>query len=112
MRAPWVRRNWPPRPRCSWKTTASPRCWWSGRSSEAVARRCRDLGISEVQQGMADKGAAFAALIARLGIPARECACIGDDTLDVSMFRQVGLAIAVADAHPDARRAAHRRTRL
>ncbi|HEV7433158.1 MAG TPA: HAD-IIIA family hydrolase [Steroidobacteraceae bacterium] len=84
----------------------------SGRSSEAVARRCADLGIREVQQGKADKGAAFAALIARLGIPARECACIGDDTLDVPMMRQVGLAVAVADAHADARRAAHRRTRL
>jgi 3-deoxy-D-manno-octulosonate 8-phosphate phosphatase (KDO 8-P phosphatase) len=84
----------------------------SGRSSEAVARRCADLGIREVQQGIADKGAAFAALIARLGIPARECACIGDDTLDVSTMRQVGLAIAVADAHPDAKRAAHRCTRL
>jgi 3-deoxy-D-manno-octulosonate 8-phosphate phosphatase (KDO 8-P phosphatase) len=77
-----------------------------------VARRCADLGIREVQQGKADKGAAFAALIARLGIPARECACIGDDTLDVPMMRQVGLAVAVADAHADARRAAHRRTRL
>jgi len=84
----------------------------SGRSSEAVARRCADLGIREVQQGIADKGAAFAALAARLGIPARECACIGDDTLDVSMMQQVGLAVAVADAHADARRAAHRRTRL
>jgi 3-deoxy-D-manno-octulosonate 8-phosphate phosphatase (KDO 8-P phosphatase) len=84
----------------------------SGRSSEAVARRCADLNIREVQQGMADKGAAFAALIARLGIPARECACIGDDTLDVPMMRQVGLAVAVADAHADAKRAAHRRTRL
>jgi 3-deoxy-D-manno-octulosonate 8-phosphate phosphatase (KDO 8-P phosphatase) len=84
----------------------------SGRSSEAVARRCADLGIREVQQGIADKGAAFAALAARLGIPARECACIGDDTLDVSMMRQVGLAVAVADAHADARRVAHRRTRL
>lgn len=84
----------------------------SGRSSAAVARRCADLGIREVQQGIADKSAAFAALIARLKVPARECACIGDDSIDVPMLRQVGLAVAVADAHADARRAAHRRTRL
>ena len=84
----------------------------SGRSSAAVTRRCLDLGISEVQQGIADKAAAFGALIERLGLAARECACIGDDTLDVKMMRQVGLAIAVADAHADAKRAAHRRTRL
>ena len=84
----------------------------SGRESAAVTRRCADLGIREVQQGIADKAAAFAALSARLGLAARDCACIGDDTLDVPMMRQVGLAIAVADAHADARRAAHRRTRL
>jgi 3-deoxy-D-manno-octulosonate 8-phosphate phosphatase (KDO 8-P phosphatase) len=84
----------------------------SGRSSEAVARRCADLGILEVQQGIKEMGAAFSALIARLGFAAHECACIGDDTLDVTMMRQVGLAVAVADAHSDARRIAHRRTRL
>ena len=84
----------------------------SGRSSEAVARRCMDLGITEVQQGIKEKGAAFTALIARLGFAARECACIGDDTLAVTMMRQVGRAVAVADAHADARRVAHRRTRL
>jgi 3-deoxy-D-manno-octulosonate 8-phosphate phosphatase (KDO 8-P phosphatase) len=84
----------------------------SGRESAAVTRRCLDLGITEVQQGIKDKAAAFSALIARLGHKARDCACIGDDTLDVQMMRQVGLAIAVADAHADAKRAAHRRTRL
>ena len=84
----------------------------SGRDSAAVARRCTDLGISELQQGVADKVAAFASLIAKLGIAASACAAIGDDTPDVPLLERVGLAIAVADAHLDARRVAHRRTRL
>lgn len=84
----------------------------SGRESAAVARRCADLNIGEVQQGIKDKAAALAELLARLRLAPRDCACIGDDTLDVSMMRQVGLAVAVADAHADARRAAHRITRL
>jgi 3-deoxy-D-manno-octulosonate 8-phosphate phosphatase (KDO 8-P phosphatase) len=84
----------------------------SGRSSAAVARRCAELGIREVQQGVEDKGQALAALLARLGISERECACVGDDTPDLAVFKHVGLAIAVAGAHADARRAAHRRTRL
>ncbi len=84
----------------------------SGRESAAVARRCADLGITEVLQGVADKAAAFNTLIARLGISASGCACIGDDTPDVPLMQCVGLAYAVADAHVDARRAAHRRTRL
>jgi 3-deoxy-D-manno-octulosonate 8-phosphate phosphatase (KDO 8-P phosphatase) len=84
----------------------------SGRSSAAVARRCAELGIRELQQGVEDKAQALAALLARLGIAERECACVGDDTPDVPMFKRVGLAVAVAGAHADARRAAHRRTRL
>ena len=84
----------------------------SGRDSAAVARRCAELGINEVQQGVDDKVRALDTLLARLEIPARACACVGDDTPDVPLMTRVGLAIAVADAHADARRAAHRRTRL
>ena len=84
----------------------------SGRESAAVARRCADLGILELQQGVADKAAAFTTLAARLRVAPGACACIGDDTPDVPLMKCVGLAIAVADAHVDARRAAHRRTRL
>ena len=43
---------------------------------------------------------------------AAQCAFIGDDTPDVPLLRAVGLAFAVADAHPTARRAAHHVTRL
>ena len=84
----------------------------SGRESRAVAQRCAELGISEVLQGVADKAAAFEALIARLGVTPRSCACVGDDTPDIALMARTGLAVAVADAHADARRAAHRRTRL
>ena len=84
----------------------------SGRNSAAVAQRCAELGIRELQQGVDDKARALATLLARLDIAARECACVGDDMPDVPMFKSAGLAIAVADAHAEARRAAHRRTRL
>jgi 3-deoxy-D-manno-octulosonate 8-phosphate phosphatase (KDO 8-P phosphatase) len=83
----------------------------SGRNSVAVERRCQELGIGELQQGIADKAAAGRSLAARLGIKLSDCACVGDDSVDVPLMKIVGLAIAVADAHGDARRAAHRRTR-
>lgn len=84
----------------------------SGRDSAAVARRCAELGVGDVLQGVSDKAAAFAALAAGLGIEPRAAACVGDDTPDVELMRRVGFAVAVADAHEDARRAAHRCTRL
>ena len=84
----------------------------SGRRSAAVTARCRELGIARVIQGAADKAAAFERLRRRARVAARDCACIGDDLPDVPLFGVMGLAFAVADAHPDARRAAHYVTAL
>ena len=79
----------------------------SGRRSRAVTARCRELGIARVVQGVADKLAAFERLRRRIKVAASACACVGDDLPDVPLFGVVGLAFAVADAHPAARRAAH-----
>lgn len=83
----------------------------SGRESAAVTRRCEELGIRHLHQGVNDKALVLAELLARLAIPARDCACVGDDRPDVPLLAQAGLAVAVADAHPDALAVAHRRTR-
>jgi 3-deoxy-D-manno-octulosonate 8-phosphate phosphatase (KDO 8-P phosphatase) len=84
----------------------------SGRRSAAVRRRCRELGIAQLVQGADDKLAAFERLMARLRIVPQACVCIGDDVPDVPLMRVVRVAYAVRDAHPAARRAAHRITRL
>jgi 3-deoxy-D-manno-octulosonate 8-phosphate phosphatase (KDO 8-P phosphatase) len=84
----------------------------SGRRSLALQRRCDELGINHLQQGLEDKAAAFSSLTSRLGLTARECAYVGDDAPDVPVLKQVGLAVAVADAHPLVLADAHRRTRL
>jgi 3-deoxy-D-manno-octulosonate 8-phosphate phosphatase (KDO 8-P phosphatase) len=84
----------------------------SGRRSSAVARRGRELGIRSVIQGSRDKLRDFRTLAAQLGVTAAQCAFIGDDTPDVPLLRTVGLAFAVADAHPRAKAAAHQVTRL
>ncbi len=79
----------------------------SGRRSPMTRLRCRELGIRHVMQGVADKAAALRRLCARLRVDPAECACIGDDSPDVPMMRLAGLAFAVADAHAEARQAAH-----
>jgi 3-deoxy-D-manno-octulosonate 8-phosphate phosphatase (KDO 8-P phosphatase) len=83
----------------------------SGRRSAAVLRRCRELGIRRVFQGVGDKGAVLERIRRDLDIPASACACVGDDAPDVPLMRAVGVAFAVADAHASARVAAHRVTR-
>jgi 3-deoxy-D-manno-octulosonate 8-phosphate phosphatase (KDO 8-P phosphatase) len=79
----------------------------SGRRSSAVAARMRELGVPTVVQGCADKVAALHRMTARLHIDPLTCACMVDDTPDLPLMSAVGLAAAVADAHPVVLSAAH-----
>lgn len=78
----------------------------SGRKSDAVARRARELGIRHVAQGVTDKLAALHRLARARKVALDHCACVGDDTPDVPMLEACGIGVAVADAHPDALAAA------
>jgi len=70
----------------------------SGRSSDAVSRRARELGIGIVRQGVSDKAAAFAEILAAEGLAPHQAAYIGDDVNDLPAMVQAGLSAAPADA--------------
>lgn len=72
----------------------------TGRNSQVVLHRARDLGIELVMQGHRDKRPAFAQLLQETGLSADVIAYVGDDVVDLPVMTQVGLAVAVADAHP------------
>jgi 3-deoxy-D-manno-octulosonate 8-phosphate phosphatase (KDO 8-P phosphatase) len=80
---------------------------FSGRRSGALAARMRELRVRHVVQGCADKLAALHRLTERLDLDPLDCACICDDTPDLPLMSAVGLAGAVADAHPVVLSAAH-----
>jgi 3-deoxy-D-manno-octulosonate 8-phosphate phosphatase (KDO 8-P phosphatase) len=80
---------------------------FSGRRSGATAARLRELRVPTVVQGCSDKLAAFTQLTKRLKVAPLNCACIVDDTPDLPLMLAVGLAAAVADAHPVVLSAAH-----
>lgn len=79
----------------------------SGRNSPIVEMRGKQLGIEYFWQGRKEKVTAFHELIAAAGVTAEEAAFVGDDTPDAEVFPLVGLAVAVGDAHDDAKNAAH-----
>ena len=79
----------------------------SGRRSSAAAARMRELGVDTLVQGCKDKVGALQAIAGKLNIPLKKCACLVDDTPDMPLMSSVGLACAVADAHPLVIRAAH-----
>ena len=82
----------------------------SGRTSEALVARCRELGIEHYEQGCDDKVAALDRLLERLRLTAADALCVVDDTSDLPLMRKVGHAVAVADANDEVRRVADRVT--
>jgi YrbI family 3-deoxy-D-manno-octulosonate 8-phosphate phosphatase len=70
----------------------------SGRHSEAVERRARELGIDFVHLGVSDKISALETILKATGLTAGEVAYIGDDIPDAGVMRAVGYSIAVGDA--------------
>jgi 3-deoxy-D-manno-octulosonate 8-phosphate phosphatase (KDO 8-P phosphatase) len=83
----------------------------SGESREAVRHRARRLDIRTVLLGFKDKLAGFRELLKAEGVEPRQVCYVGDDLPDVPPMRSAGLAVAVADAHPLVREAAHWVTR-
>jgi 3-deoxy-D-manno-octulosonate 8-phosphate phosphatase (KDO 8-P phosphatase) len=71
----------------------------TGRKSTALDRRCRDLGISYIYEGVQHKAQLLDKIVTDTGVGAGRTAFIGDDLPDLALMRQVGLSIAVADAH-------------
>jgi 3-deoxy-D-manno-octulosonate 8-phosphate phosphatase (KDO 8-P phosphatase) len=84
----------------------------SGRTSRLVELRAADLGVSFVRQGALNKVAVFEGLLAEASVEPGQVAYVGDDVVDIPLMRRCGLGVAVADATPDTRDAAHHVTRL
>jgi 3-deoxy-D-manno-octulosonate 8-phosphate phosphatase (KDO 8-P phosphatase) len=79
----------------------------TGRVSESVAVRARELRVDAcIQDPQARKLPALSELCSSLGISLDEVAFVGDDLPDLAVLRVVGLPVAVANAVPEARRAA------
>lgn len=78
----------------------------TGRKSRTVEWRAHDLGITEIYQGVWDKGKIFDEIIEKRGLLPEETACIGDDVVDIPVMVKAGFAVAVADAVAEARQMA------
>jgi len=71
----------------------------TAKTSRLVARRMAELGVRHVFQGKHDKLIAFKYLCNKLQLEPKQVAYVGDDVIDVPVMLEVGLAIAVGDAH-------------
>jgi YrbI family 3-deoxy-D-manno-octulosonate 8-phosphate phosphatase len=75
----------------------------TGRKSDVVAARAEELGVSRVFQGIKDKSPVLESLLAELGLSPAEVAVLGDDVVDIPLFRRVGAAFSVPEAPKEVR---------
>jgi 3-deoxy-D-manno-octulosonate 8-phosphate phosphatase (KDO 8-P phosphatase) len=76
----------------------------TGRVSEGVILRAKELGIDEVSQDAeAHKVAPFMEMLKRNGVAPADAAFLGDDFPDLPILKEVGLPVAVGNAVPEVR---------
>jgi 3-deoxy-D-manno-octulosonate 8-phosphate phosphatase (KDO 8-P phosphatase) len=70
----------------------------TGRTSRCVELRARNLGITHVYQGVERKLDAMIDLLNKLKLSRDAAAYMGDDVVDLSIMRHVGMAISVPES--------------
>lgn len=79
----------------------------TGRRSEALAARAKEMRIAHLHEGVENKLAVFGELLRALGLEPGECGYMGDDWPDLAVMLRCGFAAAPANAHPDVIARAH-----
>lgn len=72
----------------------------TGRKSDMVAIRAKNLGIKHVIQGRDDKLQAATELAGELGISFDAIGHVGDDLPDLALIRRAVLGVTVPNGHP------------
>ncbi len=71
----------------------------TGRRSDLVARRARDLGIEILVQGREDKWTALGEILQEHPYDLEQIAFMGDDWPDLGVMARVGLALCPSNGH-------------
>lgn len=79
----------------------------TGRRSEIVAVRAKELRITHLYQGVEDKRVAFAELLQSTGLTPQVCGYMGDDWPDLAVMLQCGFAAAPSNADAEVRSRVH-----
>lgn len=78
----------------------------SGRYSKVIDLRAKELKIDEVYQDVMVKAEAYEDLKKKFGLADAEICFIGDEIIDIPVFKKCGFSAAPADAVEEAGRAA------
>jgi 3-deoxy-D-manno-octulosonate 8-phosphate phosphatase (KDO 8-P phosphatase) len=79
----------------------------TGRWSEAVSKRAKELKIDEVQEGSNHKEKGYQQILKKYGLRDEEIAYVGDDVFDIPILKRAGFAVCVASGAEDAKKVSH-----
>ena len=79
----------------------------TGRESAALLRRAHEMKMEFIYMKQPLKMPAYEEILQKAGVPDSAVAYIGDDLPDIPLLRRAGLAVAVGDAVPEVKKAAH-----
>ncbi len=79
----------------------------TGRESAALLRRAYEMKMEFIYMKQALKLPAYEEILRKAGVPDSAVAYIGDDLPDLVIMKRAGLAVAVGDAVPEVKKAAH-----
>ena len=82
----------------SWHKLGRKSAIITGRSSDVVERRAKELGVSYLFQDVKNKKEVLASILEKEGLGFENVAAIGDDLNDLSLLRAVGISFCPADA--------------
>src|SRR5277367_5020496 len=83
----------------------------TGRESAALLRRAQEMKMEFIYMKQPVKMPAYEDILRKAGVSDSVVAYIGDDLPDIPLMRRAGLAIAVGDAVPEVKDAAHYTTK-
>lgn len=83
----------------------------TGRESAALLRRAQEMKVEFVYMKQALKMPAYEEILHKAQVLDEAVAYVGDDLPDIPLLRRCGLAVAVGDAVPEVKKAAHYTTK-
>jgi 3-deoxy-D-manno-octulosonate 8-phosphate phosphatase (KDO 8-P phosphatase) len=79
----------------------------TGRQSSALLRRAREMNMEFIYMKQPLKMPAYEEILQKAGASDASVAYVGDDLPDLPVMRRAGLAVAVGNAVPEVKQAAH-----
>lgn len=90
-----------------WKRVGHKFALISGRRSACTGHWAAEYQPDAIHRGAKDKLPAYDRTLAALGFTDEQTAVVGDDLPDIPLMRRCALAVAVNDAMPEVKKAAH-----